>query len=185
MGSFSWKLARKWTQGVLLEICIFSHTCNIAGKSQEVLNWPMQKYVKWWSATGNRNYFPTTFMLLNAAAAPAASYWGQEARLLRLLHQRPRVPSCQRRARGAAVTSGLQHQPLVPGRYLLRGWVGALGRGGWDVSFRLPWEFLVFPKQGVFFLIDWLGKLSKWETFKTLCVFMWIYKIKISLNIYV
>lgn len=61
---------------------------------------------------------------------------------------------------------------------------GLSGQGGWDVSFRLLWEFLVFPKQGGFFT-HWEGKASKWQAFKTLRVFMWIYKIEISLNIYV
>lgn len=122
MSGFSWKLARKWTKGVLLEICMFSYTSNAAGKSWEVLHWLMQKYVKWWNATGNWNYFPTTFMLLNAAAVSASSYGGQEARPL---CQPPRVPLCQGWDRGAAVgravvASGLHHQPLVPGKYLLK-----------------------------------------------------------------
>lgn len=58
MGSFSWKLTKKQTQGVLLKISVFSYTSKAVGKSQEVLCWLMQKYVKWWNTTGNWSYFP-------------------------------------------------------------------------------------------------------------------------------
>lgn len=161
MGSFSWKLARKWTWGVLLEIRMFSYTSNAAGKRQEVLYWLMQKYVKWWNAAGNWNYFPTTFTLLNAAALPATLYRGQEAQ-----------PLCQPPCFGSSM-SGLglgccsrqgcdclwSAPPAtgaweIPPHWLCRCcWV----RGGWEVSFRNYW---LFPKQGGFF-IHWEGKLSK------------------------
>lgn len=177
MGSFSWKLARKWTQGVLLEICMFSYTSNAAGESQEVLYWLMQKYVKWWNATGNWNYFPTTFTLLNAAAVPATSYWGQEAWLL---CQPPRVPPCQGCARDAAlgravVASGLHHQPLVPGKYLLNGSASAYGSGRQRCFFQTPVGVFAVSKARWFFP-RWL----RGEAFKTLCVLMLIYKIQRS-----
>lgn len=76
MGSFSLKLARKWAQGVLMEICMFIYASNAVGKSQEVLYWLMKKYVKLWNPSGNRNYFPTTFTLLNAAAVTPTSLLG-------------------------------------------------------------------------------------------------------------
>lgn len=163
MGSFSWKLARKWTQGVLLEICMFSYTSNAAGESQEVLYWLMQKYVKWWNATGNWNYFPTTFTLLNAAAVPATSYWGQEAWLLcqppGFLHARA-APGMLRLA-GLWLPLVCTTSPWCLGSTSSMALPVRTGQGGRGVSFRLLWEFSPFPKQGGFSPVDWEGKLSK------------------------
>lgn len=172
MSGFSRKLARKWTEGVLLEICMFRYTSNAAGKSWEVLHWLMQKYVKWWNATGNWNYFPTTFMLLNAAAVSASSYGGQETRLL---CQPPLGSSMPGLGQGCCSRLGcgcLWSAPPAPGAWEIPSQTALSvlsGQEGWDVSFRLLWEFLYFQNKVVVSPIDWEWKLSKWEAFKTLC----------------
>lgn len=68
----------------------------------------------------------------------------------------PRVPPCQGCARDAAlgravVASGLHHQPLVPGKYLLNGSASAYGSGRQRCFFQTPVGVFAVSKARWFF----------------------------------
>lgn len=146
MGSFSWKLARKRAQGMLMEICVFIYASNAVGKSQEVLYLLMKKYVKLWNPTGNRNYFPTTFTSLSVAAVPATPLLGPGGTAT----LSPPGLLCARVGPWRLWLPLLC--PAAPGtwKYLLKDSPDAFELGGRDISSKLLWGFLVCPKQGIF-----------------------------------
>lgn len=108
-------------------------------------------------------------MLLNAAAVPPTLLLGPGA--LPPCHPPP-VPLCQGWARGALVASVLHCQPLAPGNTISRTLWMLLS---WDAEIFLPNSCGSFwyVQNKVFFPCCLRG-----EAFKTLCVFMWIYKQK-------
>lgn len=164
MGSFSLKLARKWAQRVLMEICVFIYASNAAGKSQEVLYWLMQKHVKLWNPSGNWNYFPTTFMLLNAAAVPPTSLLGPGGTAT-LSPLGSSVPGLGQGGSGC-LCSALWHW-----EYLIKDSLDAFELGGRDISSKLLWEFLVCPKQGIFPSLFERGSFQNFA-------FMWLHNQK-------
>lgn len=84
----------------------------------------------------------------------------------------PQVPLCQGWARGALVASALHCKPLAPGNTISRTLWMLLS---WDAEIFLPNSCRSFwyVQNKVFF-----PRCLRGEAFKTLCVFMWIYKQK-------
>lgn len=156
-GSFSWKLARKWAQGVLMEICMFIYASNAVGKSQEVLYWLVKKYGKCWNPTGNRNYFPTTFTLLNAAAVPPSLFLGSGS-MATLSPLGSSVPGLRQGGLWLPLLCPASpwHLGITPQGLTRCFWVGRQG-----YFFQTPVGIFGMSKTKYFPLIVWEGKLSK------------------------